>query len=175
MKLLLLLIVLQMPLISKYLTYKEATQTAHVGSSTSANANTPSAEQLLLIQRFGREYFDSLRIAVGSPLYVSSLFRSPEVNDRVGGARHSEHLIRDGVVACDIDQDGRGKVGNRALFFIIKERGKYRKLIWEFGTPKSPAWVHVSWSPDPTKNVEKMYRATKIGKRTIYTLFNTPI
>lgn len=172
MKLLLLSLLLQVPYISKYLTYKEATRTSvSVGCTTSANA--PTAEQLLLIQRFGREYFDPLRAAVGTPLYVSSLFRSKCVNSRVGGARESEHLALNSIVACDIDQDGRNtRIGNRALFFHIKDRTKFRKLIWEFGTTNSPAWVHVSWSPDSKLNIGKVYRATKVGNRTVYTIFN---
>ncbi len=188
MKLALLLLLLQIPTISKYLSYTEAVKTTvSVGSTPSASVNKPNSRQLALLQRFGREYFDPLRLHVGSPLYPSSVFRSVAVNTKVGGAKNSEHMILDDVVACDIDQDVRGKVGNRALFFIIKERGGYRKLIWEFGTAPSqkyinsqgvtktrfgaPAWCHVSWSPDKTKNIEKVYRATKSGKRTVYTLF----
>ena len=170
MKLILLLALLQVPVISKFLTYREVTQSVHAASMTSANA--PDSRQLFLIQVFGKEYFDPLRVRVGSPLYVSSLFRSKEVNRAVGGAKNSEHQITDDVVAVDIDQDGRGKVVNRALFFIIKDETNFRKLIWEFGTPMSPSWVHVSWSPDQTKNIKKVYRATRIGNRVTYTHFD---
>jgi hypothetical protein len=172
MKLLITIMLLQVPYISKYLTYREATQTSvSVGCTSSANAPDPT--QLALIQRFGREFFDPLRVKVKSPLYVNSLFRSKCVNSRVGGARESEHLAINNVVAADIDQDGRNtKIGNRALFFYIRDNMPYRKLIWEFGTTNSPAWVHVSWSPDPKMNIRKSYRATKIGNRTVYTIFN---
>lgn len=177
MKLLLILTLLQVPIISKYLSYKEATQSVHVGPTKSVSANTPNTHQLALIQNFGKQSFDSLRIKVGSPLYVSSLFRSPALNKLVGGAKNSEHMILGDVVAVDIDQDGKGKIGNRALFFFINENIKFRKLIWEFGTWNgpgfgSPAWVHYSWSLDPAKNIGKVYRATRVSNRIIYTNFN---
>ncbi len=161
---------IQIPTISLYLSYREAT---HSASAVSQNiANVPAQDQLSLIQAFGKGYFDPLRVRVGSPLYVNSLFRSTALNKKVGGAGESEHMILTDVVACDIDQDGKGKVENRALFFIIKEGPPFRKLIWEFGTATSPAWVHVSWSPDPTKNIRKEYRAIRISNRVIYQKFN---
>lgn len=171
MRLLIVFVLLQVPVISKYLSYREATKSAYAASSTNANAPTP--EQLDLIRSFGKNYFDPLRISVGSPLYVSSLYRSEEVNKKVGGATHSEHLIRNNVVACDIDQDEKGKIGNRALFFFIRDKTQFRKLIWEFGTETRPAWVHVSWSPDPTKNIKKVYRAIRVNNRIIYLNFDT--
>lgn len=170
MRTIIILFLLQVPIISKYLSYQEVTKS--VSAEHLNIANVPTQAQLFLIQTFGREYFDSLRIKAKGPLYVSSLFRSPALNKKIGGAGESEHMILDGVVACDIDQDGRGKIGNRALFFLIKDETTYRKLIWEFGTPKSPAWVHVSWSPDPSKNVKRAYRATRINNRIVYQKFN---
>lgn len=180
MNLALLLLFLQIIPISRFLSYAEVTKTSvGAGSTAGASVNKPDARQLVLLQRFGQQYFDPLRLYVGFPLYPSSVFRSEAVNKKVGGAKNSEHMIKDDVVACDIDQDGRGKIGNTALFYVIKARGGYRKLIWEFGTPPKlsgpkgkPDWVHVSWSPDPAKNVEKVYVAVKVGKRTIYYLFD---
>lgn len=170
MKLLLILTLLQVPIISKYLTYREATTSAY--AERLSIANVPDQRQLGLIQAFGNQYFDPLRLRVGSPLYVSSLYRSPIINRAAGGVTQSEHMILGDVVACDIDQDGRGKVENRALFFIIKEGPPFRKLIWEFGTMTFPHWCHVSWSPDPAKNIKKVYRSTRIKNRIIYQNFN---
>ena len=172
MKLLLLLLTLiQVPIISRYLSYREATHSAYAVSSSIANV--PNERQTQLIKAFGEKYFDSLRIRVGSPLYVSSLYRSVALNNAIGGAKVSEHMILADVVACDIDQDEKGKVGNRALFFIIQYQTTYRKLIWEFGTTTAPQWVHVSWSPYPDRNIKKVYRAKRVQNRVIYTLFNS--
>lgn len=159
------------PRVSKYLTYKEAYQS----KGYPGIPNVPTPTQKRLIERFGKEFFDPLRERVGSPLYVSSLFRGPALNKAVKGAKYSDHQVLGNVVACDIDQDGRGKVGNRALFFIIKDECVYYKLIFEYGdSVKGPAWVHVSWSSDPVKNnMKKVYRALKRGNRTIYVDFAT--
>lgn len=81
-------------------------------------------------------------------------------------------MILGDVVAVDIDQDAKGKIGNTPLFFIIMKEFPYRKLIWEFGDTKKPDWVHWSVSADPSKNIGKVYRATKVGNRTVYTIFN---
>lgn len=181
MKILLVLTFLQIPQISKYLSFAEATQSS-VHAVCIPNASALTSRQLYLIQEFGKQSFDPLRIGVGGPLYVSSLFRSQCINAKVGGARNSEHMVLGDVVAVDIDQDGRKtKIGNRALFFYIKDNIPFRKLIWEFSNlppgsaskADSPRWVHYSWSIDPSKNIGKVYRASKVGNRTVYTVFNT--
>ena len=167
--------------VSKYLTWKEATHT------TKSIPNVPSPAQQEKIRRFGYECFDKIREKAKSPLYVSSLYRNPQINRMVGGAKNSDHQILGDVVACDIDQDGRGKIGNRALFFIIKDNFSYKKLIWEFddsieavgpsGKPiksRKPKWIHISWSIDPTENnLKRVYRAVKVGNRTVYQNFST--
>lgn len=170
MKLLIaLLVLLQMPYVSKYLTFKEATQTSvSVGCTSNASALAPS--QLELVRSFGKNYFDPLRERVGAPLYVSSMFRSKCVNSRIGGSKTSEHMILGQAVAADIDQDGRrGTISNPDLFHLIRTTTQFRQLIWEFGTDASPAWVHVSWSPNPAMNVRKVYRCYRVGNRTVYT------
>jgi hypothetical protein len=171
MKLLLILSLLQVPILSKYLSFAEATRTS-AGAACIPNADAISPEQIYVLQQFGLLYFDPLRERAKGPLYVSSLFRSRCINTNVGGAKNSEHMILGDVAACDIDQDGKGKIGNRALFFMIKDGPPFRQLIWEFGDTKSPGWVHVSWSTDPKKNIRKVYRATRINNRVIYQLFN---
>ena len=166
-------VLLQVPTVSKYLSFREATRTNVTTCPDNAAQLTP--EQTCLILRFGREYFDPLRIKAGTPLYVSSMFRSACVNAHVGGATNSEHLLRNNIAAVDIDQDGKRNVKtNKEVFYLIKDSTEYRKLIWEFGTPpegSGPAWVHVSWSPDPKLNIKKTYRAVRRGNKTEYLIF----
>lgn len=177
-KLLFLITLFPHGMVSKYLSEKEAFHS----EGHPAIVCTPSQRQKEVVQRFGFEYFDSLRIAAASPLYVSSMYRCSELNQAVGGARNSDHMINDDVVACDIDQDGRGKINNTALFYLIRSRGGFYKIIWEFGTYDSTrpmnskyskgAWVHISWSTNPVKNkMNKVYRAIKVGGKTVYRVF----
>lgn len=165
-------LILQMPMLSAFVSKKEAIGTSH------SVPNNPSIAQWEAMRKVCVEHFDPLRRHIGSPLYISSMYRSPALNKLVGGATRSDHLVlsdRDGDyrVAIDIDQDGRGKIGNRALFFLIKDRCTYVTLIYEFGTPNGgPAWVHWAISTNPKKNIKKVYRAVKIGNRTVYQVFS---
>lgn len=180
MKIVLLFLLTATP-VSKYLTYKEVVKTAHVG----ACANVPSKEQLATIRRFGFESFDKLRVKAGTPLYVSSLYRSECINRLVGGAKNSEHLVRGNVVAVDIDNDGKNAISNRDLFFLIDGKEiKFRKKIWEFGSPPkkinpalkhsktntrgTPAWTHYSYSTDPAENIGIAYIAVRVNGLTKY-------
>lgn len=160
--------------VSKYVSAKEA-----YGTNRDI-PNVPTKEQEEAIKYVCVNYFDKLRELVGSPLYISSMFRSPALNKAVGGAKYSDHQVlkdREGhySVAIDIDQDGRGKVGNRALFFVAMHKTSYFKLIYELGDPvKGPAWVHLSYSTDPKKNnLKRVYRAVKRGSKIIYLNFST--
>lgn len=169
------------PILSKFLSYREATNS--VGHTSIKN--TPDERQVAALRKFGFEFFDKVRVRVGSPLYPSSCYRNPALNKAVGGVRNSDHQILEDVVACDIDQDGRGKVINRALFFIIKDEFLFYKLIWEGDNPpvregmSSKAfpncrWVHVSWSTNPEKNkLKRVYRAVQRGNKMIYLNFST--
>lgn len=170
-------------MVSKFLSWKEATVSNHTSIP-----NVPTAEQQVKIIRFGYECFDKIRVRVGSPVYVSSLYRSKALNTAVKGAKNSDHQILGTEVACDIDQDGRGKVGNRALFFILMHEFDFYKLIWEGTNPQkmvngkqqsskafpSPKWIHISWSTDPVKNKKKhVYRMVQNGNRVTYLNFST--
>lgn len=178
MKLIVLLLLQTM--LSAFVSEKEA-----FGTNTGL-PNVPTKEQYAACKKIAKEHFDPLRLSVGSPLYISSMYRSPAVNKAVRGAKYSDHQVlkdKNGhyTVAIDIDQDGRGKIGNRALFFKIMHECEYVKIIWEFENPKSspdafgsPKWVHWAVSTDPEKNkLKRVYRAVYDRGRTVYLKFQT--
>jgi hypothetical protein len=101
-----------------------------------------------------REYFDK-------PIHIISGYRCAALNKRVGGSKSSQHLIGQ---AADIDNDNT-EVSNAEIFNYIKENLKYDQLIWEFGNDENPAWVHVSFSNKPRKQILKAY---KDGLTTVY-------
>lgn len=149
--------------LSKYVSYKEATVTSH------NIPNTPDWCQEARIKYVAENYFDPLRERVGVPLYITSCFRSPELNKAIGGATNSDHMILDDVVSFDIDQDGRGKISNKALMPIIMKEFNFYKLIIEFPNNGSPSWLHVGFSTTPFKNtLKRVYRAVKVGNKTTY-------
>jgi hypothetical protein len=90
---------------------------------------------------------------------VTSAYRSPAVNSKVGGAKTSQHVQ---AQAADLKFDG----GNEVLFNWIRENLDFDQLIWEFGTDKAPSWVHVSYSN--TKNRKQILKAVKYNGKTKY-------
>lgn len=71
----------------------------------------------------------------GIRLRISSGYRCPELNDRVGGSTTSYHKL---ALAADVEDD-RGIVSNYDLAQAIKSvMTDYDKIILEFGQ-----WVHV--------------------------------
>jgi hypothetical protein len=98
------------------------------------------------------------RDALGA-IRVTSAYRSPAVNSKVGGAKTSQHVQ---AQAADLKFDG----GNEVLFNWIRENLDFDQLIWEFGTNKAPSWVHVSYSN--TKNRKQILKAVKYNGKTKY-------
>ena len=124
--------------ISKYISYQEA-----ITSQTAVRKkilNIPSPAVLLNMQLVGIRVFDVVREHFGTPLRVSSFFRSLLLNNAVGGSKTSQH-----VKGQAIDMQGTGKVTNKMIFDYIKENLDFDQLIWEFGDDENPAWVHVSY------------------------------
>ena len=101
------------------------------------------------------------RDALGA-LQVTSAYRSPEVNKRIGGASKSQHVQGQ---AADLKYSG----GNGVLFRWIVENVDYDQLIWEFGDEEHPAWVHVSYVEG--KNRKQKLKAVKRNGRTKYLEF----
>ena len=124
--------------ISKYISYKEAitSQTA----TRNKIENTPNELELVCMQLVGLRVFDVVREHFNVPIRVSSFFRSLALNKAVGGSKTSQH-----VKGQAIDMQGSGKVSNKMIFDYIKDNLDFDQLIWEFGTDKNPAWVHVSY------------------------------
>ena len=85
--------------------------------------------------------FEPLREYVECPIYISSFYRSPELNTAIGGSKNSQHCKGE---AIDLD-DVYSKVKNKVFFDYIKENLDFDQLIWEFGDDENPAWVHVSY------------------------------
>ena len=101
------------------------------------------------------------RDALGA-VKVTSAYRSPAVNSKVGGAKTSQHVQGQ---AADLKFDG----GNEVLFNWIRENLDFDQLIWEFGTDKAPAWVHVSYVS--SKNRKQILKAIKHNGKTKYLNF----
>ena len=125
--------------ISDNITYAEA-----IHSNTAKRKgidNTPTAKQVEVMKLTAEKIFEPLRSWVGGPIKVNSFFRSPELNEKIGGSKTSQHCKGQ---AIDID-DVYGYKTNAEMYNWIKENLSFDQMIWEFGTDMNPNWVHVSY------------------------------
>lgn len=147
--------------ISKYVTYKEVTQ-SNIATTLNIH-NFPNDDQLKNLRLVCMKVFDPVREHFRKPIAITSGFRSQELNTRIGGSKTSQHMTGQ---ALDIDGDRLGGVSNGEIFNYIKDNLEFDQLIWEFGNDESPDWVHVSYSD--IKNKKQILKATKRNGKTIY-------
>ena len=102
--------------------------------------NKPSAEIQNKLKITAEKVIQKVRDHFGQPIRISSGYRSPKVNKAVGGSKTSQHMTGE---AYDIQ--GTNGITNAQIFEYIKQNLLFDQLIWEFGTTKNPAWVHVSY------------------------------
>jgi len=122
---------------------------AEVTKSTTAKRlgidNTPDEWATENLRAIAEHVFQPLRGAFKCPIFVSSGYRSAELNTAIGGSIRSQHV--EGR-ALDLDADVFGGCTNSQIFDWIRENLEYDQLIWEFGDEDNPDWVHVSFVYD---------------------------
>ena len=111
--------------------------------------NEPTEEHVLNMKDLADNIFQPIREHFGRPIYISSGYRSKELNKLIGGASRSQHSKGE---AIDIDNDHRNSVSNREIFDYIKDNLEFDQLIFEAGTKEDPAWVHVSFRKGMNRN-----------------------
>ena len=107
--------------------------------------NTPDEWAQGNLKAIAEHVFQPLRNTFGCPIFVSSGYRSAELNTAIGGSTRSQHV--EGR-ALDLDADVYGRCKNSEIFEYIRENLEFDQLIWEFGTEDNPDWVHVSYVHD---------------------------
>jgi zinc D-Ala-D-Ala carboxypeptidase len=127
--------------------------------------NTPTAEHLEAMRTLAERIFEPIRTWHGKPIGISSFYRSPAVNKRIGSSATSQHCLGE---AMDIDADiFNNGITNKQIFDYIKDRLEFDQLIWEFGTPTNPDWVHASFTTKRA-NRKQILIAVRNGKSTSY-------
>ena len=150
-----------MNLISKHITYKEATRS--VTALRLGIENVPNEYELQNMELIAEKVFEPLRTAVNGPIKINSFFRCEELNKAIGGSSKSQHCQGR---AIDID-DVYGYVSNSYMYYYIKDNLDFDQLIWEFGTDTEPDWVHVSYV-DGDSNRKRCLLAYKENGKTKY-------
>lgn len=151
-------------MVSKNISYKEATH------STTAKRlgidNTPNAEQFSNMIYVAENVFQPIREHFNTPIYISSFFRSEDLNKAIRGSSSSTHMKGE---AMDLDADVYEGITNAEIFHYIKDNLEFDQLIWEFGTDENPSWVHVSLSKRNNRN--QVLKAYKVDGKTKYELY----
>ncbi len=147
--------------ISEHLTLSELTKS--MTALRRGIDNQPSEEVIASLTNVATNLFEPLRARWEKPLYISSGYRSAELNRAIGGSTRSQHCKGE---AIDIDMDNKNSPITNGDIFRALLSLDYDQLIWEFGGD-NPAWVHVSYV-SPTKNRKQVLRAVKQDGRTRY-------
>lgn len=99
--------------------------------------NTPGPMQIANLSALVQNVLQPLRDAMGFPVIVTSGYRSPALNQAIGGAANSQHM--NGEAADIVGQD------KAKMFNYIKDNLPFDQLIWEAGNSVQPDWIHVSY------------------------------
>jgi len=143
--------------ISKHVSYKEATRS--LVAKRNGWDNKPTDEQLARVVVLAEKVFEPLREALGTPIYIHSMFRSPQVNKAIGGAKYSQHMCDNGA-AMDIDSEIFGGTTNIEIGDYIRENLEFDQLIYESENEegKDYGWIHCSYNEgNNRKQVLVMY------------------
>ena len=152
-------------MISKHISEKEATKS--VTALRLGIDNTPNGDAIANMKELAEKVFEPLREWVGGPIKINSMYRSPALNEAIGGSSKSQHCCKGGAAAIDVD-DIYGYKTNAEMFEWIKENLKsFDQMIWEFGNEDNPDWVHVSYVSED-KNRNRILKAVRDDGKTKY-------
>tara|TARA_R100001509_G_scaffold116059_1_gene70954 strand:- start:894 stop:1349 length:456 start_codon:yes stop_codon:yes gene_type:complete len=144
-------------MISKHISEKEATKS--ITALRLGIDNTPNGTAYNNMKILAEKVFEPLREWVGGAIKITSMYRSTELNEAIGGSKTSQHCKGQ---AIDID-DIYGHKTNAEMFNYIKDNLDFDTLIWEFGGD-NPDWVHISYV-DKEKNRNRILKAVRdMGK-----------
>ena len=124
--------------------------------------NEPGEAEIAAMQLLCEKVLQPIRDYYGMGVKVNSAYRHPDVNQKVGGSRNSDHTRGQ---AADIEIPG---VANADLAQWIVDNLEFRQCILEFYTPGVPdsGWVHVSYVAEDNK--KQVLTATKENGKTVY-------
>jgi hypothetical protein len=149
--------------LSKHLSLAEVTRSDSAKRNGISNEPTPA--HLENFKLLAEKVFEPIREHFKVPIHISSGYRSLALNKKIGGSLTSQHCSGE---AIDIDMDGSASgVTNAQVFNYIKDNLNFDQLIWEFGTPSNPDWVHVSYE-STGKQRKQILKAVKVGGKTSY-------
>ena len=149
--------------ISEHLTLAELTRSE--SAKRLGFTNMPTPEHIINLKALAENIFEPIRAHFRCPIYISSAYRSQELNRAIKGAKVSQHLKGE---AIDIDMDqSQNVITNAMVYDFIIAKLDFDQLIWEHGNTVNPDWVHVSYKKNGPQRHEVL-RAIKLDGVTRY-------
>ena len=124
--------------------------------------NVPSSQEIFNLKNLCENVLQPVREQFG-PIRISSGYRSPALNAKIGGSKTSQHCNGE---AADFESS---RVSNPDLARWIAKNLEFDQLILEFYDGKNPnsGWVHCSYKKDGT-NRKSTLTALKVKGKTQY-------
>lgn len=97
------------------------------------------------------ELMEEVRRVCQKPITISSGYRCPELNRKIGGSMTSQHMTGRAV-----DFTASGLTIDEIMQRIMQSDIDYDQLIAEY--PESGGWVHISWSDKPRRETLEITR-----------------
>lgn len=127
--------------ISEHITFDEATQSPT--ALRNGIDNNPTSDVLSSMKLVAEACFEPLRKWYGKPIKINSFYRSPELNEKVGGSKTSQHCKGEAI-----DMSAGSKEENKKLFDWCKANLVFDQLINEYDY----SWVHISFRKKDNRN-----------------------
>jgi hypothetical protein len=127
--------------ITRHFTWREALRSQKAFDKGLDNTPGPEAEKAIRQTAEGMEFVRSL---LGVIIDVTSWFRSPLVNEAVGGSPTSDH-----ITGWAVDFKARGLSAHTAARRIIASPIMFDQLIWYPGEDR----LHISFAPGDRREV----------------------
>tara|TARA_B100000424_G_scaffold755_1_gene632 strand:- start:409 stop:876 length:468 start_codon:yes stop_codon:yes gene_type:complete len=124
--------------------------------------NSLSEEHLENAKELFKNVIQPVREKFGVTI-ITSGYRSPELNAKIGGSSRSQHCKGEAVdIECL-------KATTEEVSRYIHDNLDFDQLILEFYTPGDPnsGWTHVSYKKE--NNRKSVLTASKINGKTVYT------
>ena len=125
-------------------------------------SNVPTDDVIANIQFLCTKILDPLRNKIGKAIVISSGYRSPELNAKIGGAQNppSQHTFGK---AADILIPGM--TAKQVMDYILTNtKLPFDQIILEFDS-----WVHISVDKDKTLQRGNILQAKTVNQKVDYT------
>lgn len=128
--------------------------------------NQPDAGQIAHLRALCEAVLDPLRDEIGRPIRVTSGFRGPQLNARIGGSPTSQHSLGQ---AADLQAPGMDVL---ELFKTVVRMGlPFDQVIYE-AQSATVRWVHVSHKPGANRGEIRVAQFNAAGKPVAYPMIN---